>query len=39
MTANPPLGIYLEKKIQSKEYMYPNVCCSIVYDIQDKETK
>ena len=38
MTAIPPLGIYLEEKIWSKGYMYPNVCCSIVYDSQDKET-
>ena len=36
---NPTLGcISGEKKKWSKRYMYPNVCCSIVYDSQDKET-
>ena len=34
--AIPLVGIYLEKT-NSKRYMYPNVCSSIIYNSQDME--
>ena len=36
-TTVPFLGIYLEKTINSRRYMYPNVHHSTIYDSQDTE--
>ena len=29
--------MYLEKTVIQKKYMYPNVCCSIIYNNQETE--
>ena len=32
------LGIHLEKTINSKRYLLPNINCSTIYNSQDMET-
>ena len=36
-SAIPLLGIQMEKNVIPKGYMHPNVHCSTVYNIQDRE--